>query len=111
LRSEGLSVELLSGDRRAAVERVVAETGIESYFASLSPQAKLDRVEQLRRMGRKVLMVGDGINDAPALAAGHVSMGPSTASDIGRTAASIDFMSETLAAVSFARRVALEAKP
>ncbi|WP_119269535.1 heavy metal translocating P-type ATPase [Taklimakanibacter deserti] len=110
LRSEGLSVELLSGDRSAAVERVAAETGIESCFASLSPQAKLDRIEQLRRMGRKVLMVGDGINDAPALAAGHVSMAPSTASDIGRTAAGIVFMSESLAAVSFARRVALKAQ-
>lgn len=110
LKAEGLSVELLSGDREAAVKRIAEETGIETYFASLSPKAKLDRVEELREMDRKVLMVGDGINDAPALAAGHVSMAPATASDIGRTAADIVFIGESLAAVSLARRVALKAQ-
>jgi Cu2+-exporting ATPase len=106
LRREGLSVELLSGDRKAAVERVAEDTGIATYFAGLSPQAKLVRIEELRGSGRLVLMVGDGINDAPALAAAHVSMAPSTASDIGRTAADIVFMGESLTAVTFARRVA-----
>lgn len=110
LKAEGLTVELLSGDREAAVKRIAKETGIESYFASLSPKDKLGRVEELRDMERKVLMVGDGINDAPALAAGHVSMAPATASDIGRTAADVVFIGESLAAVSLARRVALKAQ-
>lgn len=110
LRSAGLSLELLSGDRKAAVERVAEETGIETCHAGLSPQAKLSRVEELREKGRKVLMVGDGINDAPALAASHVSMAPATASDIGRTAASIVFMGESLAAVTFARCIARKAQ-
>jgi Cu2+-exporting ATPase len=108
LKAEGLTVELLSGDREAAVKRVAEETGIESYFASLSPHAKLNRVEKLRDKERKVLVVGDGINDAPALAAGYVSMAPSTASDIGRTAADIVFMGESLDAVVFSRRIALK---
>ena len=110
LRSDGLSLELLSGDRRAAVERVAKETGFESCQPGLSPQAKLRRMEELREKGRKVLMVGDGINDAPALAASHVSMAPSTASDVGRMAASIVFMGESLAAVTFARRIARNAQ-
>ncbi|WP_119390771.1 heavy metal translocating P-type ATPase [Taklimakanibacter lacteus] len=110
LRVQGLAVELLSGDREVAVRRVARETGIETYHAGLSPQAKLDRVEELRKMGRKVLMVGDGINDAPALAAGYASMAPATASDIGRTAANIVFMGESLDAVTFARVIARKAR-
>jgi Cu2+-exporting ATPase len=107
LRKDGLAVELLSGDRHAAVQRVAEETGIEACNAAMSPQAKLGRVEELRAMGRKVLVVGDGINDAPALAAGFVSMAPATASDIGRTAADVVFMGDSLDAVTFARAVAL----
>ena len=110
LRRDGLAVELLSGDRDAAVRRVAAETGIETSHAGMSPQAKLGRVEELGKMERKVLVVGDGINDAPALAAGFVSMAPSTASDIGRTAADIVFMGESLDAVTFARTIALRAQ-
>ena len=110
LRRDGLAVELLSGDRDAAVRRVAAETGIETSYAGMSPQAKLGRVMELGKMERKVLVVGDGINDAPALAAGFVSMAPSTASDIGRTAADIVFMGESLDAVTFARTIALRAQ-
>ena len=110
LRRDGLAVELLSGDRDAAVRRVAAETGIETSYAGMSPQAKLGRVEEIGKMECKVLVVGDGINDAPALAAGFVSMAPSTASDIGRIAADIVFMGESLDAVTFARSIALRAQ-
>jgi P-type Cu2+ transporter len=106
LAGDGLKIEMLSGDRKAAVARAAAETGITSYFSRMSPGAKLARVEELARAGAKVLVVGDGINDAPALAAGFTSMAPSSASDIGRTAADIVFMGSSLSTVAFARRIA-----
>ncbi len=110
LKKAGLAVELLSGDREAAVMRVARQIGIEASCAGMSPQAKLGHVEELRDAERKVLVVGDGVNDAPALAAGFVSMAPSTASDIGRTAADVVFTGESLDAVSFARDIALRAR-
>lgn len=107
LQKSGLPVELLSGDRDCAVRRAARDAGIAIFFARMTPQAKLERVEEARKRGDKVMVVGDGINDAPALAAGFVSMAPSTASDIGRTAADIVFMGESLNAVTFVRAVAL----
>lgn len=110
LRAMGLDVHLLSGDRPAAVDRVARLTGITTVVARATPQAKLAYVEALSRAGRKVLMVGDGINDAPALAAGHTSMAPSSASDIGRTAAEIVFMGHDAHAVTTALAVGRRAQ-
>jgi Cu2+-exporting ATPase len=98
----GLDVHLLSGDRPAAVARVARAVGIEQAVSRASPQAKLAYVEALGRAGGRVLMVGDGINDAPALAAGYTSMAPATASDIGRTAAQTVWMGQSVAAVAAA---------
>ncbi len=106
LKSRGLAVELLSGDRQAAVQRVAEAVGVDRAIARATPQAKLAHVEALARAGRKVLMVGDGINDAPALAAGFTSMAPASASDIGRTAAETVWMGDSLAAVILALDVA-----
>ena len=100
LKQMGLAVHLLSGDREAAVQRVAAAVAIETAVSRASPQAKLAYVDALSKTGRKVLMVGDGINDAPALAAGYTSMAPATASDIGRTAAETVWMGESAAAVA-----------
>jgi Cu2+-exporting ATPase len=102
LRAHGLDVHLLSGDREAAVARVAADLGIKAWRARATPDAKLAYLEALRHAGHKVLMVGDGINDAPALAAGFTSMAPSTASDIGRSAAETVFMGDSLKAVATA---------
>jgi Cu2+-exporting ATPase len=105
LKGMGLAVHLLSGDREAAVRRVAEAVGIDTALSRSSPQAKLAYVDALAKAGKKVLMVGDGINDAPALAAGYTSMAPSTASDIGRTAAETVWMGDSAAAVSRAIRV------
>ena len=107
LKAEGLRVEILSGDRKAPVSRAASALGIECWQASVTPQQKLAYVQSLKDAGRKVLMVGDGLNDAPALAAGHTSMAPSSATDIGRTAADTIFMGESLIPLLVARDVAI----
>jgi Cu2+-exporting ATPase len=110
LRQLRLPVEILSGDRFAVVQRLAAELGVERKSGGLLPADKLARIEELAAAGRKVLMVGDGLNDAPALAAAHVSMAPATAADIGRNAADFVFLHEDLSAVSLAIRIARKAK-
>ena len=105
LKDMGLCVHLLSGDREAAVIRVAEAVGIDNAVSRASPQTKLAYVDALSKAGRHVLMVGDGINDAPALAAGYTSMAPSSASDIGRTAAETVWMGDSASAVASAIKV------
>ncbi|NWJ26196.1 cation-translocating P-type ATPase [Rhizobium sp. RM] len=97
-----ISSEVVSGDRKAAVRMLAERLGIDRWGAELSPRDKAARCVMLAGEGKRVLMVGDGINDAPALAAAHVSMAPATAADIGRQAADFVFMHESLEAVPFA---------
>ena len=96
LRARGLAVELLSGDRAPSVAAVAAELGIATWRAGCTPADKTARLEALAAAGRRVLMVGDGLNDAPALAAAHVSASPSTAIDLSQTAADAVFQGERL---------------
>ncbi len=110
LKDMGLRVEIISGDREGPVRAIAEQAGIEHFRARCTPQEKLAYVEGLAKAGAKVLMVGDGINDAPALAAGYVSMAPSTASDIGRTAAQLVFLTDSLRPVAFSLRVAHRAR-
>ena len=100
LASRGLSVEIVSGDRLPVVRMLAARLGINQVAGDLLPAGKLTRIEQLARSGRKILMVGDGLNDAPALSAAHASMAPATAADIGRNAADFVFLNESLSAVT-----------
>ena len=97
LKAQGLAVEVLSGDRVAAVEEAARAVGIETWRAVQRPDDKIRRMGDLAREGRHPLMVGDGLNDAPALAAGHASLSPSTAADISQTAADAVFQGEALA--------------
>ena len=105
LSRAGYAVELLSGDRAAAVEAAAREAGIEHWRARQNPAQKIARLEALKAAGRKVLMVGDGLNDAPALAAAHASLSPSTAADVSQTTADVVFQGEGLAAVTEALAV------
>jgi Cu2+-exporting ATPase len=102
LHSRHLSTAILSGDRAAVVERMARRLSLDTWQADLSPRDKTDAVTAFAADGCKVMMVGDGINDAPALRAAHVSMAPATAADIGRQAADFVFMHESLSAVPFA---------
>ena len=99
LKRRGYRVELLSGDREPTVRAVAADLGIADWRAACTPADKIARLEQLAAEGRKVLMVGDGLNDAPALAAAHVSLSPSTAVDISQTTADAVFQGRELAPV------------
>lgn len=100
LKRQGLAVEILSGDRAAVVEDLATQLGICDVAAGLLPMEKVARVAAHEAAGRKVLMVGDGLNDAPALSAAYVSMAPATAADIGRNAADFVFLNESLTAVT-----------
>lgn len=95
----GYAVELLSGDRDDVVEAVGAALGIENRRGRCSPIEKVARLHALEAEGHHVLMVGDGLNDAPALAAAHVSISPSTAADISQVQADLVFQGDGLAPV------------
>ncbi|MGE5150816.1 MAG: HAD-IC family P-type ATPase, partial [Rhodospirillaceae bacterium] len=99
LKQRGFGVELLSGDRSHAVAAIAAEAGLRDWRAEVSPAEKAAQLAALARTGRKVLMVGDGLNDAPALAAAHASLSPSTASEATQNAADAVFQGDSLAAV------------
>ena len=110
LRSHGYAIELLSGDGSAATTALARRLSIARYLAAATPAQKVDRIRRHERRGRRVLMVGDGINDAPALIAAHASMAPGSAADIGRNAADVVFLRDSLLAVpqalDLARRAA-----
>ncbi|QKK28005.1 cation-translocating P-type ATPase [Rhizobium hidalgonense] len=106
LDAAGLETLIVSGDRQTVVDNTAHALGIERALGSLTPKQKVEECQRLNGEGRRVLMVGDGINDAPALAAAHVSMAPATASDIGRQAADLVFFNDRLEAVPEAIAVA-----
>ena len=106
LKDMGLGVVLLSGDRAASVLAVAEATGIQDWWAELDPVGKTERLQALADAGRRVLMVGDGLNDAPALATAWVSMSPAVAADVSQTAADAVFQGERLAPVAEALVVA-----
>jgi Cu2+-exporting ATPase len=101
LRSYGFTIEIVSGDTAGAVAPVAAELGIDTVRAGLLPAEKTARLARLGEAGRKTCMVGDGLNDAPALVAAHVSIAPGSAADIGRQAADFVFLRPGLDAISF----------
>jgi len=106
LSEGGLRVSLLSGDGAGPVVQVAKAVGITEAHATLRPEDKIARVEAAQAAGGTVLMIGDGINDAPALSAATVSMAPSSGSDIGRTASDLVFTGASLSAVVEAWRIA-----
>ncbi|WP_306890770.1 heavy metal translocating P-type ATPase [Ancylobacter amanitiformis] len=110
LRARGKHILILSGDRAAAVAPVAAELGVEDWWAQARPADKIGVLESLAGQGRRVLMVGDGLNDAPSLASAHVSLSPITAADVTRAHADAVFLGERLAPVRIALDVAANAR-
>jgi len=99
-------VEICSGDRSAPVRHIAELAGIATWHALQMPADKVRRLEELRAAGRRVLMIGDGLNDAPALRAAHVSMAPTSAADISQNAADLLFQGDALRPVALALTVA-----
>ena len=99
LKRDGYGVALLSGDRTGVVEDIARRTGIDMWRAGLKPADKIAWLDACAREGRKVLMAGDGLNDAPALAAAHASISPASAADISQRAADCVFQGAKLAPV------------
>ncbi len=96
LQKMGFEVELLSGDREETVSQVAKFLNIKTWNAGFTPTDKAARLAELAGRGHRVLMVGDGINDAPALAGAHVSLSPSSAADISQTVADIVYQGDNL---------------
>jgi P-type Cu2+ transporter len=105
-----LDLHILSGDRPAAVAPVAAALGISQWQGGLDPAQKIAAIEALKLVGRRVLMVCDGLNDAPALAAAHVSLSPIGAAHITQAQADAVFLGERLAPVREALVIARHAR-
>ncbi len=106
LKDKNIAISLLSGDKKQPVLALAKEVGIDDAHYSLTPKDKLEILQKYADNGDKVLMVGDGLNDAPALRVAHVSMAPSSAADIGRNAADFIYTHDNLDAVPFALHIA-----
>jgi len=100
LKRRGLAVKLISGDQPAAVARIAAAVGIDDVAAGQTPVQKVAAVEALAAAGHRVLMVGDGLNDSPSLAAAHVSASPASAADVSQTLADVVFQGAALTPVA-----------
>ena len=105
----GVKSTMLSGDRPVAARAIAEEVGLTSYQGGLQPADKVAAVQDLRSENGLVLMVGDGINDAPAMRAADVSMAPGSAADIGRAAADLVMTRNRLTDVPFALAIARKA--
>jgi Cu2+-exporting ATPase len=110
LQAAGLSVTLLSGDAERPVAELAARLGIANWVAGATPRSKVAHLDGLRAQGRRVLMVGDGLNDAAALAAAHVSISPASAVDASRSAADLIIVGDRIDRVASSWRLARGAR-
>ncbi len=105
ISAQGYRVEIMSGDRDEPVRHLAATLGV-PYLAGVSPAGKTKHIADLTSAGRRVLMVGDGLNDTPALAAAHAPMAPASPADVSRNEADLVFLHESLMAIPQAIDVA-----
>jgi Cu2+-exporting ATPase len=106
LRALGIDSEILSGDGSSAVAAIAKRCGVSRFFARRTPNQKLSRVHELQSQGRRVAMVGDGINDAPVLGAANVSIAMGRGAALALAAADVIFVSERPSALAGVVRTA-----
>lgn len=97
LSASGIETRLISGDTEAATKQVATDFAIDTYLSGQSPSDKIAYLNGLAAQGRKVLMVGDGLNDTGALAASYASVAPAAAADAARAASDVVILGNTLA--------------
>jgi len=105
LRREGIQVVMITGDNRRTAEAVARKVGIDEVMADVLPDEKRAKVEQLRKDGRRVAMAGDGINDAPALAAADVGIAMGTGTDVAMESAAVTLLKGDLGGIVRALRL------
>ncbi len=108
LKQKGLTTLILSGDKSQAPQKLAAQLGIDTVLGGLSPQEKSAYVQQLQADGAVVIMVGDGVNDAPVLGQSHVSVAMSSGADLAQTTADAILLGDRLSALVTARQVAIK---
>ncbi len=99
LAALGLDLHILSGDRNASVRPIAEALGVPQWRGELKPAEKIAIIHWLKTQGRRILMVGDGLNDAPSLAAAHVSLSPIGAAELTQAQADAVFLGDKLAPV------------
>jgi Cu+-exporting ATPase len=105
LRQEGIHVVMLTGDSRRTAEAVAKQVGVDEVIAEVLPEQKQAKIAELRAAGRKVAMAGDGINDAPALAAADVGIAMGTGTDVAMESAHVTLVKGDLTGIVRARRL------
>ena len=110
LKNMGFNLHLLSGDNTAAVKNTAETLGIDHFIAQASPEEKLAFVASLQRNGKKTLMIGDGVNDAPVLAGADVSIAMSQGADISRDGSDIIITNQQLTAIPTATNLARQTR-
>ena len=106
LHAQGLRVIMATGDNERTAQAVAGKLGIDEVRAGVLPEAKKDLIDQLRREGRKIAMAGDGVNDAPALAAADVGIAMGTGADVAMESAGITLLGGDLMGIVRARKLA-----
>lgn len=107
MTAQGLKTAILSGDRQDVVDTIAGQAGVTEAYGELTPPEKFTFLQREKGKGHHILMVGDGLNDAPVLAGADVSMAPGTAIDMAQNAADIVFMGDDFNAVGKAYRLAV----
>lgn len=100
LKKANIKVVMLSGDNKETAQKIADEIGVEEVIAGVTPKEKTEYIKKCVEEGRKVMMVGDGINDAPSLSAAHVGVSLSSGTDIANNAASVVLVSNNIEKVA-----------